>query len=84
MYYSQYTYSQLHSLLQLMFECCENPQKHHAAIFDKYTDKRYKRASQFVENELRKGFQVVDVAVNNAATFVSFYNDQSLWDRKYI
>jgi len=67
-----------------MFECCENPQKHHAAIFDKYTDKRYKRASHFVENEIRKGFQVVDVAVNNAATFVSFYNDQSLWDRKYI
>ncbi|MCJ1247719.1 hypothetical protein MMC30_004934 [Trapelia coarctata] len=83
-YYSQYTYSQLHSLVQLMFECCENPQKHHAAIYDKYTDKRYKRASHFVENEIRKGFQVVDVAVNNAAAFVSFYNDQSLWDRKYI
>ena len=82
MYYSNYTYSQLHSLVKLMFECCENPQKHHGAIYDKYLDKRYKKASQFVENELRRGFQVVDVMNNNAATFVSFYNDQSLWDRK--
>ncbi|MCJ1420491.1 hypothetical protein MMC32_006848 [Xylographa parallela] len=81
-YYSNYTYSQLHSLVKLMFECCENPQKHHGAIYDKYLDKRYKKASQFVENELRRGFQVVDVMNNNAATFVSFYNDQSLWDRK--
>ncbi|MCJ1396816.1 hypothetical protein MMC11_000006 [Xylographa trunciseda] len=81
-YYSNYTYSQLHSLVKLMFECCENPQKHHGAIYDKYLDKRYKKASQFVENELRRGFQVVDVINNNAATFVSFYNDQSLWDRK--
>ncbi|MCJ1394852.1 hypothetical protein MMC18_008891 [Xylographa bjoerkii] len=81
-YYSNYTYSQLHSLVKLMFECCENPLKHHSAIYDKYLDKRYKKASQFVENELRRGFQVVDAINNNAATFVSFYNDQLLWDRK--
>ncbi|MCJ1281549.1 hypothetical protein MMC26_000869 [Xylographa opegraphella] len=81
-YYSNYTYSQLQPLVKLMFECCENPQKHHGAIYDKYLDKRYKKASQFVENELRRGFQVVDVLNNNATTSVSFYNAHSVWDRK--
>jgi G2/mitotic-specific cyclin 3/4 len=37
-------------------ECCENPQKHHAAVFEKYSDRRYKRASLFVEVEMGKGF----------------------------
>ncbi|KAJ4351227.1 B-type cyclin [Didymosphaeria variabile] len=48
----------LRSLLSVMLECCENPQKHHAAVYDKYTDKRYKRASVFVGTELNKGFQL--------------------------
>ena len=78
-HYSAYTYTQLYPLVQLLLSCCENPQKHHSAIYDKYTDKRFKRASHFVENELRKGFQVMDVAANNAATLASFYGD---WDRK--
>lgn len=65
-----------------MFECCDNPQKHHGAIYDKYTDKRYKRASHYVESEIRRGFQIADVASNNAATFVNFYNDQLIWDRR--
>lgn len=82
MYYSNYTYSQLHSLILLMVECCETPHKHHAAIFDKYTDKRYKRASQFVESEMRKGFLVQDVATNHAANIVNLYDDRPLWQRK--
>lgn len=56
MYYSNCTYAQLHPAMSLMIECCDYPQRHHAAIFDKYTDKRFKRASHFVENELNKGF----------------------------
>ncbi|KAL5390585.1 hypothetical protein DPSP01_001660 [Paraphaeosphaeria sporulosa] len=57
-HYSGYTLQQLRSLLSVMLECCEAPQKHHAAVYDKYTDKRYKRASIFVETELNKGFQL--------------------------
>lgn len=41
-----------------MLECSEHPQKHHAAVFEKYADKRYKRASLFVEAEIQKGFQL--------------------------
>lgn len=61
-YYSNYTYSQLYPLMSLILECCENPQKHHAAIYEKYSDRRFKRASLFVEAELAKGFRLPDVS----------------------
>ncbi|KAL5119869.1 B-type cyclin [Pleosporales sp. CAS-2024a] len=57
-HYSGYTLSQLRQLLCTILECCDNPQKHHAAVFDKYTDKRYKQASVFVEAEISKGFSL--------------------------
>ncbi|MCJ1464382.1 hypothetical protein MMC07_002995 [Pseudocyphellaria aurata] len=84
-YYSNYTYSQLFNLVVLMVECCENPQKHHCAIYDKYTDKRFKRASQFVENEMKRGFQVMDVAANTLAgvgTQVDSYEFRQIWNQK--
>lgn len=40
----------------MMLECCENPQKHHGAVFDKYSDRRYKRASLYVQSEMARGF----------------------------
>ena len=55
-YYSNYTFRQLHKLLWAMLECCQDAQKHHSAVFDKYMDKRYKRASTFVKAEVLKGF----------------------------
>ncbi|EME47235.1 hypothetical protein DOTSEDRAFT_166117 [Dothistroma septosporum NZE10] len=57
-FYSDYTFRQLHRLLGAIYECCSDPQKHHSAVFDKYCDKRYKRASTFVRGELLKGFQL--------------------------
>ena len=45
-----------------MVECCENAQLHHAAVYDKYTDKRFKRASIFAELEMRKGFQPLPIS----------------------
>lgn len=50
--------SQLRQLVSCIMECCDAPQKHHAAVYEKYTDKRYKRASIFVETEVAKGFQL--------------------------
>jgi hypothetical protein len=55
-YYSGYTWTQLRSLVSMIMECCENPQKHHSAVFEKYSDRRYKRASLFVQAEMDKGF----------------------------
>lgn len=60
-FYSNYTYAQLRQLLAAILECCEEPQKHHAAVFDKYLDKRYKRASTFVAGEMSKGFTLPGV-----------------------
>lgn len=42
----------------MMMECCEAPQKHHGAVFDKYSDRRYKRASIFVQTEMSRGFKL--------------------------
>lgn len=55
-YYSGYTWTQLRPLVSMMLECCENPQKHHGAVYEKYSDRRYKRASFFTQSELQKGF----------------------------
>ncbi len=67
MYYSNYTYSQLRQLISVILECCEEPQKHHSAVYEKYTDKRYKRASIFVETEMQNGFQLPAAARESAA-----------------
>jgi hypothetical protein len=40
----------------MIMECCRNPSKHHSAVFEKYSDRRYKRASLFVQAEIEKGF----------------------------
>ncbi|GKZ17911.1 hypothetical protein AbraIFM66951_006930 [Aspergillus brasiliensis] len=61
-HYAGYTYTQLLPLISLMVECCENPRKHHGSIYEKFSDKRYKRASLFVENEMRKGFIIPEQA----------------------
>ena len=64
-----------------MVECCREPQKHHNAVFEKYTDKRYKRSSLFVESEMGKGFRVLDVANNAAAYVASLCDNLQNWDR---
>ena len=48
-----------------MMECCEHPLKHHAAVFEKYSDRRYKRASTFVKGEMEKGFVLPSVQIPN-------------------
>ena len=61
-YYSNYTYSQIHPLVILMLECCHKPREHHNAIWEKYADRRFKRASHFVQGEMRARFWVPSVA----------------------
>ncbi|KAK5993250.1 G2/mitotic-specific cyclin-4 [Cladobotryum mycophilum] len=55
-FYSGYTWGQLKSLVTMMVECCENPQQHHSAVFDKYKEKRFKEASILVQGALDAGF----------------------------
>ncbi|KAI5816305.1 cyclin-like protein [Pyronema omphalodes] len=53
-FYSGYTASQLEPLVHTLVECCENPKVHHHAVFQKFADKRYKRASLYVANWMAK------------------------------
>lgn len=57
-YYSGYTYSQLVTCLNTLLSCCEDAQKHHGAVFDKYTDKRHKRVSIYVRDQMIMGFRL--------------------------
>jgi G2/mitotic-specific cyclin 3/4 len=50
----------------MIMECCENPVKHHAAVFEKYSDRRYKRASLFVQGEIAKGFILPSLQLPNS------------------
>ncbi|RKF63304.1 G2/mitotic-specific cyclin S13-6 [Erysiphe neolycopersici] len=51
-HYSGYTWTQLRPLVAMIKECCEFPQKHHNAVFEKYSDRKFKRAAQFVLSEI--------------------------------
>ena len=73
MYYSGYTYSQLHSLVMLILECCDNPTKHHSAVYEKYLDKRYKCASHFVRKEIEKGFRLMEFGYSNEPSYTNYY-----------
>ncbi|KAH9904834.1 cyclin-like protein [Xylariomycetidae sp. FL2044] len=55
-HYSGYTYAQLKPIVSMLLECCRTPQTHHLVVYDKYADKRYKRASVYVATQLKIGF----------------------------
>ncbi|CAZ82037.1 unnamed protein product [Tuber melanosporum] len=52
-FYSGYTASQLEPLIHTLVECCEKPKTHHGAVYDKFADRRYKRASLYVQNWMK-------------------------------
>ncbi|KAF4973601.1 hypothetical protein FZEAL_9279 [Fusarium zealandicum] len=57
-HYSGYTWAQLKTLVTMMIECCDRPHMHHAAVFEKYSDRRYKEASLLVQAALDAGFML--------------------------
>ena len=65
-----------------MVECCEDARKHHCAVYDKYTDKRYKRASQFAESEMKRGFQIMDVTSQSSVPYANLCDDRPIWSQK--
>lgn len=40
----------------MILDCCQVPLQHHAAVFEKYGDKRFKYCSEFVQEEIQSGF----------------------------
>ncbi|KAK0639028.1 cyclin-like protein [Cercophora newfieldiana] len=57
-HYSGYTITQLKPLVMMILDCCQDGFKHHSAVYDKYSSHKYKKASTYVENEIKKGFQL--------------------------
>ncbi|KAI4601944.1 hypothetical protein KJ359_010810 [Pestalotiopsis sp. 9143b] len=55
-HYSGYTFAQLQPMVNMILDCCTIAKKHHQAVFEKYSDKRYKKCSLYVEGQLNKGF----------------------------
>ncbi|KAI1126068.1 hypothetical protein F5Y10DRAFT_245790 [Nemania abortiva] len=55
-HYSGYTYHQLKPLVTILLDCCRHARKHHSAVFEKYSDKRYRQASTYVEDEIMRGY----------------------------
>lgn len=40
----------------MILECCQSPKQHHLGVYEKYSDRRFKRSSLFVQEELARGF----------------------------
>ncbi|KAI9676758.1 MAG: hypothetical protein M1829_002853 [Trizodia sp. TS-e1964] len=55
-HYSGLTYTQLYPLLRVLMQCLEHPRDHHGALFEKYTERKFKRASLFVQAEMENDF----------------------------
>ncbi|KAL0465756.1 cyclin-like protein [Neurospora intermedia] len=55
-HFSGYTLAQLRPLIISILDCCQEPRKHHGAVYDKYSHQRFKSASTFVEGKIAKGF----------------------------
>ncbi|KAI0434535.1 hypothetical protein F5Y09DRAFT_234400 [Xylaria sp. FL1042] len=55
-HYSGYTNQQLKPLVAMLLDCCRHARKHHSAVFEKYSDKRYRHASTYVEEEIMRGY----------------------------
>lgn len=43
---------------------------HHAAVYEKYADKRFKRASTYVEVQLQRGFVLPDPSAPSSKSIV--------------
>lgn len=52
-YFSGYTEEQLLPGVKVLKECCKNPLEHHKAIFEKYCDRRFKKAALYVHEWIR-------------------------------
>jgi G2/mitotic-specific cyclin 3/4 len=80
-HYSGYTFAQIESLTHLILECCHIAEKHHFAVLEKYSDKRFKKCALYVKNQLQAGF-VLDPSPSPTASMVvpRLEDIQSNWD----
>ncbi|KAI1438715.1 hypothetical protein GGR50DRAFT_685130 [Xylaria sp. CBS 124048] len=76
-HYSGYTFQQLKPLVAMLLDCCRHARKHHAAVFEKYSDKRYSRASSYVEEEIGRGYMLPFEQHVSMPLPVDLFNDEA-------
>ncbi|TGJ86021.1 hypothetical protein E0Z10_g2757 [Xylaria hypoxylon] len=76
-HYSGYTYQQLKPLVAMLLDCCRHARKHHSAVFEKYSDKRYRHASSYVEEEIMRGYILPFEHRLSISYPVEFFNNET-------
>lgn len=56
-HWSGYTLGQLRPLVMTMFECCQEPRRHHLAVYEKYSSTKFQRSSTYVESSIQSGWE---------------------------
>ena len=64
MFYSGYTWRQLYPTVLVLLDCLTHQREHHPSVFAKYAEKKFKRASRFVEEYMSQG-QYIDITEEN-------------------
>ncbi|GMM44770.1 B-type cyclin [Pichia kluyveri] len=57
-YYTGYTSEQLIPLAKVLEECCISAETHHKTIFQKYSERRYKRVACYVQQYLQEYYDL--------------------------
>jgi Cyclin, C-terminal domain len=66
MFYSGYTWRQLYPTILVLLDCVTHQREHHPSVFAKYAEKKFKRASRFVEEYMSQG-QYIEITEENAS-----------------
>lgn len=62
----------------MILECCQTPRIHHSAVYEKYADRRFKKASIFVEEEIQKGFVIAPQPASMRFSIPNLLDDSSV------
>ncbi|KAK3325700.1 cyclin-like protein [Apodospora peruviana] len=76
-HYAGYTMDQLRPLIVMIYQCCQDPRKHHGAVFDKYSSSKYDCVSRKVEDKVRQGWTVPLAPALSMLTSTSALDDNS-------
>jgi len=64
MFYSGYTWRQIYPTALILLDCLTQGPEHHPAVFEKYAEKKFKRASRFVQEYMSQG-QYIEITEEN-------------------
>jgi len=64
-FYSGYTWRQLYPTVLVLLDCLTQQRQHHPSVFAKYAEKKFKRASRFVEEYMNQG-QYIEITEEGA------------------